>query len=199
MFMDSNRNHLDPKLLWENLTLVPAGCIPELCTQLKKYDVTKFDIVIIHVGVNDIDTNSGTNVAKRLIKLTSEIKNLAPGIQIILSEITPRQLNRDCEVLACNTELNNTLKIAENITLVRHSNLRNGEWSHHKKNDDKHFTEGSTARLAGNLKNAFRRAIGAKTKSPRKQDNRRKDRGGNGAGKSIKELLRQELFRLFKD
>ena len=160
MFMDSNRSFLDKSKLWKNLTLVPVGCLPELDKTILNYDLREYDVVIIHIGVNDIDNNSGMNVARRLIRLTSSIKTHAPGIKIILSEITPRQLTRDNEVVACNAELHETLGKAENVTLVNHSNLRNDEWTHHKKKDDKHINETSAARLAGNLKSAFRRAIG---------------------------------------
>ena len=140
--------------------MVPVGCLPEFDKTILNYDLREYDVVIIHIGVNDLDHNSGMNVARRLIRLTSSIKSSAPGIKIILSEITPRQLTRDNEVVACNNELHETLGKAENITLANHSNLRNDEWTHHKEKDDKHINETSAARLAGNLKSAFRRAIG---------------------------------------
>ena len=207
MFMDSNRNHLDQSLLWDNLTLVPAGCIPELEQIILKYDLRDYDVVIIHVGVNDLDTKSGTQVANRLIKLTSSIKTCAPGIKIILSEITPRSINKDDEVLACNDILGQVLGQAENITLVRHTNLRNKEWTHHKKSDDKHFTKTSISRLAGNLKHAFRKAIGIKgvRKLPRNTNNpgsktRANNRGmNNRSSRYVNALPKDELRTLLKE
>ena len=164
MMMDSNRRHLNEDLLWENLTLIQVGNIPDLHKTIAKQNLPDFDVVVLHVGVNDIDTTTGETVAQKLIHVTSKIKKLAPGITIVLSEVTPRK-TKDEEVISCNNKLHEILDTAENITLARHSNLRNEEWSHHR--DDRHISESSTARLAGNLKAAFRKAIGAGERSER--------------------------------
>ena len=200
MFMDSNRNYLNPGMLWDNLTIVPAGCTNELLHKIEKNDLRNFDVIIIHVGVNDIDNHDGKSVAKRLIDITSRIKASAPGIHIILSEVTPRQLRKDNEVLICNEELK-VLQNTDNITLARHSNLRDSEWSYHKKKDDKHFTEEAIARLAGNLKDAFRRAIGAKRRmsAGRHNDNwsgYHGSRNGEGRNKDKQSQLMNKRFSL---
>ena len=191
LFMDSNRNFLNPDLLWENLTIVPAGNISELTTQLENNDLRDYDIVMIHVGVNDLDKSDGKTTAKRLIGLTSRIKSSVPGIKIILSQITPRQLHRDDEVLVCNEELN-ILNNAENITIAKHSNLRDKEWSFHKPNDDKHFTRSAIARLAGNLKSAFRKALGIK---PRRLTN---NQGRDNRGLKDKQYILKKIMNLLR-
>ena len=198
--MDSNRQYLDPDLLWDNLRIVPAGNVVELIRKVEENDLRDFDIVIIHVGVNDLDKQDGKTVAKRLISVTSRIKASAPGTHIILSEVTPRQLSRDTEVISCNKELYETLDTAENITIARHSNLRDSEWSFHKENDDKHITKMAIPKLAGNLKAAFRKAIGADRRMP---SNRYEHYGGrnrrDNGGKNIsKHFLVKELLRILK-
>ena len=131
--MDSNRNFLDPELLWENLTIIPTGNIPELLRNIDKNDLREYDVVVIHVGVNDIDTSDGKAVAKKLIEVTSRIKASTPGTKIILSEVTQRQLYRDDEVITCNKELR--ILQETDVTLARHSNLRDEQWSFHKPKD----------------------------------------------------------------
>ena len=182
MFMDSNQRFLDETRLWKNLTMRQVGDIPDLHKAMMKHKLDEFDVVIIHVGVNDIDATTGKTVAQKLIHVTSKIKKAAPGIKIILSEVTPRK-TKDEEVQTCNKELREILKVAENITLVKHDNLRNEEWTHHR--DERHITESSTARLAGNLKSAFRKAIGATTRknAPLYRSSNRYQRGNErGAG-----------------
>ena len=177
LFMDSNRNYIDPCRLWENLTIVPAGNISELTKKLEQNDLRNYDVVVIHVGVNDIDRVNGRTVAKQLIDLTSRIKSSAPGVKIILSQVTPRQLYKDDEVQACNAELD-VLKDAENITIAKHNNLRDDKWSFHKPNDDKHFTNFAVARLAGNLKSAFRKAMGFKPRYQQSSFDNKRTPGG---------------------
>ena len=91
MLMDSNRRFLDQSLLWENLTLLQVGNIPDLHVMLGKQNLSDYDVIIVHVGVNDIDNTSGETVAQKVVHVTSKIKNLAPGTKIVLSEVTPRK------------------------------------------------------------------------------------------------------------
>ena len=49
-----------------------------------------------------------------------------------------------------------------NLTISYHRNLRNKEWSFH--DDTKHLSEISIAKFAGNLKSAFRGALGINRK-----------------------------------
>ena len=98
-------------------------------------------------------------------------------MKIIVSEVTPRQLYRDDEVIECNKILHATLRFDKEVTIAKHGNLRNERWSFHKKNDDKHFSEISIARFASNLKTSFRSAIGLTNtqKKGRKQHKRTKN------------------------
>jgi hypothetical protein len=86
-------------------------------------------------------------------------------------------LCRDDEVITCNKELR-ILQETENVTLARHANLRDEQWSFHKPKDDKHFTKFAVARLAGNLKAAFRQAMNIR---PRRLSNH--GRNGNNGNK----------------
>ena len=202
LFMDSNRHFLDPSLLWENLSIVPTGNIPELIRNIERNDLREYDVVMIHVGVNDIDTTDGVDVARKLVDVTSRVKLSAPGVKIIISEVTPRQLFRDNEVLACNKEMK-ILQHAENITVARHSNLRDEQWSFHKPKDDKHFTQFAMARLAGNLKAAFRQALNIRPRRPPTTGYH----GGKGEGRNFhqgkrldndKHMLLKQIIELLR-
>ena len=196
LLMDSNRNHLDQDRLWKNLHLIPCGSIPEVKSKVNRNDISGFDVIVIHVGVNDIDRLDGKNVAAQLVQLVGEIRLKAPNAKFVLSEVTPRQLKHDNRVLECNKELKDLIKSYPYVTLARHSNLRNNDWSFHKKNDDKHLAEDSIARLAGNLKSAFRRAIGMDAhRDNRKKNNTSHSRGGNSRTSNIADIIRNELKR----
>ena len=123
MLMDSNRQFLDSSRLWDNLHIEPCGNTPDLVKILQRIDVSQYDVIIVHVGVNDIDKHSSASVAERLAEITQQIADAAPQSKILLSEVTPRQFNRDNEVRECNEILPNLLD--SEVTLIRHSNLRN--------------------------------------------------------------------------
>ena len=170
MMMDSNRQFLDTSRLWDNLHIEPCGNIPDVTKALQHTDLSKYDVIIVHVGVNDVDRHNGATVAQKLAQLSKSIVEAAPHAKILMSEVTPRQLSKDDEVLECNEILPNLVDSA--VTLIHHSNLRNEEWSFHVENDDKHLAAESIARFAGNLKTAFRKAIGV-SRSPAWKGNRR--------------------------
>ena len=188
-------------LLWDNLTIVPCGNTPELCQLLPKHELNNYDVIIVHVGVNDIDKHDGPTVAEKLADVTKRIAEAAPHAKILLSEVTPRQLNRDDQVVECNQLLPSA--VHSDIVIIRHSNLRNDEWSFHDAGDDKHLAEDSIARFAGNLKAGFRRAIGASQTPPWKTGGGsqvKKGRGGQGhQGNKILNIIRRELSRALKD
>ena len=208
MFIDSNRKHLDPNLLWKNLEIIPCGSTTEMRTKMTKVKLNTYDVVIIHIGVNDIDISDGKTVASKLCKIAADVKIAAPEVKIVLSEVTPRQLTRDSEVISCNKELRNTIRNIPDITIARHSNLRDDKWSCYPKNDNKHISLESIAKLAGNLKAAFRAAIGVAQKrnwtrnrtnnSRYNKNNVRGQREQNGR-RNIADLIRQELLRFFPE
>ena len=122
----------------------------------KKIDFDSTDMIVIHVGVNDIDKKNGRDVFEEIKHIITHIKSLAPSVKLVVSEITPRNDNRDPEVKICNTLLKSLLE--KDITLAYHQNLRNNEWSFY--DDVKHLSKVSIAKFASNLKQAFRRAFG---------------------------------------
>ena len=160
MFMDSNSRYLDPAMLWKNLTMIPCSTTQDLRNKLQSTQLDNYQIIFIHTGVNDIDTVAGEEVAKNIIDIVQKLHQYHPSIKIIVSEITPRQLFRDDEVIKCNTALRASLQKETNVTLAFHSNLRNEKWTFHTKNDDKHFSQVSISRFASNIKIAFRKSIG---------------------------------------
>ena len=123
-------------------------------------------------------------MAKDLIEVVHKIRHYHPLMKIIVSEVTPRQIFRDDEVKKCNLALHSSLLHETNVTLAFHSNLRNDEWTFHKKNDDKHFSRISISLFAANLKDALRRSIGIHTRKYEK--NNHGTRGGNGIGSANK-------------
>ena len=101
---------------------------------------------------------------------------------------------------ACNKILKDTLDA--NVFLIRHSNLRNEEWSFLIEEDDKHLAKNSIAKLVGNLKSAFRKAIVAErtptwkknqNRAPKGQRNRKRRTRGNFC-----EIVKEELLRVLK-
>ena len=169
LFMDSNLAFLDPEMLWKNLTLIPCGTTHILRDKLRDACLNDYEIVFIHTGVNNIDTEDGEVVAKDIIDIVQKLRHHHPSIKVIVSEITPRQVFRDDEVVKCNELLRSTLKTTENVTMAFHSNLRNDQWSFHKKNDDKHFSRISISMFASNIKNAFRACLGIPPNPNRKK------------------------------
>ncbi len=158
IFMDSNRKILDTELLWKHSTMVECGNIPTLLNKIKSVPIDEYDIVVIHVGVNDIDSKDGPSVADDLLTALDNIRSKAPNIKIVLSEVTPRQHTRDDEVIECNKQLK-TYASSFNVTFVEHSNLRSPEMFRNK-NDDKHFCKNKAGLLASNIKRGLRRTIG---------------------------------------
>ena len=170
LFMDSNRKHLVADKLFKNLKIIPCSSTQELRKKLLLVDLKDIDLVFIHTGVNDIDKDDGKTVADNLVEIVKEIRSTLPKMKIAISEITPRQLHRDDEVLKCNTALHAALDNQTNITIARHTNLRDETWTFHMKNDDKHLTELSIAKFAKNLKVAFRKALGLPVYEKRNND-----------------------------
>ena len=73
-----------------------------------------------------------------------------------MSEVTPRNDNRDTEVCLCNDELHRRLTDLENIYIVRQENLRDDTWSKYR--DEKHINDRWIPLYAGNLKSGLMKA-----------------------------------------
>ena len=135
----------------------------------KRQKLHILSVILVSTGVNDIDNY---NVIQVFNKITHIIHNLTikfPGIKIIISEITPRCDDRDCEVIICNKMLNSFVDTKENIFIARHSNLRDETFSMFR--DIKHIQKTKIAKFASNLKIALRKAYGVKsTRFSRKEE-----------------------------
>ena len=158
--MDSNRKFLVQDKLWKNNTIIPCSTTYDLRKILNTTNMQGIDLIFIHTGVNDIDRHDGNTVSKNLVDIVKKLTAKHRNLKIVVSEVTPRQFTKDDEVQICNTALHAALDGLENVTIAKHSNLRNERWSFHVKKDDRHFDKVSIGRLAKNLKVAFRKAIG---------------------------------------
>ena len=159
--IDSNRKYINFRKLWtiNGTERKFLGNLHELRTAIRNENqIKELKYILIHIGVNDLDTKPGKLVFQELCEVIGEIRRKYPGIIIVLSEITPRNDNRDVEVKICNEHLSEWVKDQANIYLAKHSNLRDPEWSMFT--DTKHVSEAATARLASNLKRALREAYG---------------------------------------
>ena len=198
IFMDSNRKILDKNLLWKNSTMVECPTTATLHEKIEKTSFADFDIVVIHVGVNDIDTKDGQTVADDLYKEVETIRTKAPHVKVVLSEVTPRQNSRDNEVIECNKQLETFSSSDTNITLATHSNLRYPEMFR-SKTDDKHFHQNKSGILASNIKRALRQALGIQNeRNPRNNNYTKRSaphKGGSNT-QDFKNMLRNILKNL---
>ena len=144
--MDSNKRYINFRKLWtlNGTERKFLGNLHELRTAiLNENHIKELKHLLIHVGVNDLDTKPGMQVFEELCEIIGEIRKKYPGIIIILSEITPRNDIRDAEVVKCNEYVNEWVKGQSSIFLAKHNNLRDPEWSMFS--DTKHITEAATA------------------------------------------------------
>ena len=159
MFLDSNGKFLeDRKLLtikWN--TFNRCGNINKINNFINGdiiYNNLKY--ILINVGVNDIDENSGEAVFNQIQETIDIIREKYNTVKIILSEITPRKDNRDDEVIACNSLINEYADRNNFIFVAHHSNLRDSNGSFLF--DCKHIKKNYIPRFAANLKMALRKA-----------------------------------------
>ena len=127
------------------------------------------------------------------------IKKNLPNVKVVVSEVTPRQIHRDDEVQRCNTALHTALDKELDVTIAKHSNLRNERWSFHIKGDDKHFAQISIARLAKNLKIAFRTALGFSTSRKNSASNRKQKYPSKKSGHSDDVTFKQKLMNFLQN
>ena len=171
IIMDSNQKHLTPDL-WKNSTVHFCPTANELSSKcsslLHKHNP---DMVLIHTGVNDLDKVDGATVARSLAQTVQKMNNMRPNLKIIVSEITPRKINKDDQVILCNQHLHTYFEAMNNVVMAIHSNLRTENWEFHE--DDKHFLQASIGKFASNLKVALRKTIGM-AERPKKKIGQRK-------------------------
>ena len=153
--IDSNSRYIDFRKLWtlkgsvrkfiENLYELKKSILNEKTLKSVKH-------ILINIGVNDLDSKSGSDVFAELKGIIEVTRSKYPGISIILGEITPRADNKDDEVKLGNNLINDWAKKQVDVFLAKHSNLRDPDWTMFK--DTKHITCDAIPRFASNLKRA---------------------------------------------
>ena len=156
VLMDSNRRHLDKDRLWRNCDIIPCNAISkakELIDTLQN----ETDAVLVHTGVNDIESSPPEQVINDIESLIEHFQQALPHTQLILSEVTPRMDALDRDVFKVNQCIRSMVEQYSAITLVKHHSLRKME----NFRDNKHVSESiGVQRLAGNLKAGIRSAFG---------------------------------------
>ena len=168
MLCDSNRKHLVADQLWRGIEIIPCGSVRDLKTMIPTIELEHTRLLIINVGVNDLDKKDGRDVFNELKSILEDITKSVPHIKIVLSEITPRNDERDAQVIICNALLKDAFSRSRNVTIAHHNKLRNSEWSFHE--DAKHLSRISIGKFAWNLKNAIRSAMGSREMQQHPQD-----------------------------
>ena len=158
MFLDSNAKYLDYRKLWTT-----KGTLFKRCGNLNEIDniingnvnYRNLKYILINVGVNNIDENSGATVFNRIRETIDNIQEKY-SVKIILGELTPRKDEKDDDVMICNRLINEFAGDKPDIFVAYHSNLRddNGSFLY----DNKHIKKNCIARFAANLKIALRKA-----------------------------------------
>ncbi len=158
--IDSNGTHLDHRKFWtlDRTKWVRCGNINEAARAINNTKYTQLKHVLVSVGVNDIDDDSGVDVASRISELVNMTHHLYPDVKVTLNEITPRNDNLDEQVIECNKGLLNLDKENQHVFLAKQSNLRDETYSFF--HDDKHVKRNKIGRYASNLKTALRKAYG---------------------------------------
>ena len=126
-FFDSNYSFIDFWKLWKinNTKVKRCGNLYEVVTALnEKVIYTNLICVLINVGVNDTDENSGSAMCNMTDELTRMMWEKYPDLKIILSVITPRKDVKDLEVKLCNRLLHERAQHTAELHIARHSNLR---------------------------------------------------------------------------
>ena len=119
--------------------------------------------ILISLGVNDIDTKTPQEVCDQVIKLTELIRERYGNPKIILSELTPRNDEKDKEVLDCNQLLKTFADSAEHIIMAKQSGLRTEDGRHFE--DAKHITRFAIPIFCASLKRALRTAYGVERRA----------------------------------
>ena len=194
VIMDSNQKYL--KSLWKNCEVVfsPTAqqLLPRLPYLLNKH---KPELVLLHNGVNDLDTQDGPEVARAILQVVQRLKETSPNLKVVVSEVTPRKLNRDNQVQVCNEHLHAYFDPMEDVTIAEHSNLRTAEWEFYE--DDKHLKQDSISKFAANLKSALRRALNIElTDKPKGKKKRKTGKKNQGNFEKLAMEFLQKLGKL---
>ena len=173
IFIDSNRRFLQPRKLWStNGTTwkhaARLSCVTELLADDKSMDLSALEAILVSCGVNDSDYMEGEEVHKHFISTIDSIRQRFPHIKILVSELTPRNDDKDPRVVICNRLLEESICAMENVILIKHSNLRDSNWSNFR--DSKHIKKESISIYASNIKRGLRMAFNTNNKPARQYD-----------------------------
>ena len=167
--MDSNFKYINYRKLWTINKSERKSCsnLNDVENVIKDTDITTLHHILISTGVNDLDDKSGLEVFNKICHIIYQIKVKYPGIKIIFCEVTPRNDERDEEVIRCNQMVNAYVSTQENIYIAHHSNLRDETYSLFR--DNKHIKEYKIAKYASNIKRALRAAYGIQPTNSRER------------------------------
>ena len=141
ILMDSNKKFLDKNKLFPEETVYIVAC-PTIEKGHEILQQTKFvenHTIIIHTGVNNIETQSAEEVSGKFCELLSSFKTAYPTTKIIASGITPRKDKFNIAVRTANQLIRTELEkeeLLKNISFIDNSNLDKEEFLY----NDKHFT-----------------------------------------------------------
>ena len=160
ILIDSNSKHIDRRKFWtlRNTTWLRCGTTVEATRIMNKTKYNKLKYILIAVGVNDLDEMTGPEVSEKLCNLLKLINQTYPDTKIILNEITPRNDDRDSQVILCNNMLHNVSSKNDHIFIAKQSNIRDDSYSFF--DDVKHIKKIKIARYVSNIKIALRQAYG---------------------------------------
>jgi lysophospholipase L1-like esterase len=104
----------------------PGSTVGDMSDYVKPILRRKPDNIILHVGTNDTSKRKATEIMNDIYRLCQEIKEAAPDVEIILSELTKREDNEKAKQTV--NELNKLLEnycTATNLSLITHNNITN--------------------------------------------------------------------------
>ena len=74
------------------------------------FKTTGFDVIILHVGHRDAQTESVTTIVKRLFDVVYQLKNSFPAPQVVVSSVITRPCDYECSVAKKIKQLNSKLE-----------------------------------------------------------------------------------------
>ena len=171
MWTDSNGKGLNPEKFWktDGSLYETTYTIQDVNRKLDANRNTSIECIVVNCGVNDIEEQSGQEVATEIISTIHRIRHEHPTTKIIWSEITPFH-RRDKEVIECNKKLHEE-QWDNNTIIATMDHLRDDSWSKFAE-DRKHVKGTCVPVFAGSLIAAIRRVYKMPQKYERREPNR---------------------------
>ena len=97
------------KKLWKlnNLVFTRCGQLHDVSEYIDKTNIEESNNILLIVGCNDLDQKNHEQVFGEMVTILDQIRNKYKNNKFIISEITPRNDNRDNEVKCFNSVLVN--------------------------------------------------------------------------------------------